>query len=149
MFITAKFTTLRERSVLKLPENCGEAVVAKIVSNTELHIVAPVTHDIGRALLQLTDKTGTVVGTSYRTIPYLDRAGMYSGVADRLMSGGAVGVFPEGGSHDRTEMLPMAPGAALMAFETLVKSPNTKVRIVPCGLYYFHSDKVSLTSNSA
>ena len=53
-----------------------------------------------------------------------------------------VGIFPEGGSHDRPEMLPLQAGVAIMALETLSKFPGAKLKIVPVGLHYFNADKV-------
>jgi glycerol-3-phosphate O-acyltransferase / dihydroxyacetone phosphate acyltransferase len=65
-----------------------------------------------------------------------------------LARNGAVGIFPEGGSHDRPEMLPLKAGVAIMALETLKKFPGTKLKIVPTGLHYFNADKVILTSEN-
>ena len=38
-------------------------------------------------------------------------------VTQVLVKGGTVGIFPEGGSHDRTSMLPFKPGIAVMALK--------------------------------
>lgn len=46
-----------------------------------------------------------------------------------------------GGSHDRSEMLPLKAGFAIMALETLATFPGTKLRIIPTGLHYFNGDK--------
>ena len=46
-------------------------------------------------------------GTSYKTAPKVDQTDVYNAVFDRLNAGGCIGIFPEGGSHDRTELLPL------------------------------------------
>jgi len=46
-------------------------------------------------------------GTRYKTAPKVDQSKVYDAVFERLQAGGCVGIFPEGGSHDRTELLPL------------------------------------------
>ena len=46
-------------------------------------------------------------GTSYKIAPKVDQTKVYDEVFHRLNQGGCVGIFPEGGSHDRTELLPL------------------------------------------
>ena len=46
-------------------------------------------------------------GTPYKTAPKVDQSKVYDAVFERLQAGGCVGIFPEGGSHDRTELLPL------------------------------------------
>ena len=46
-------------------------------------------------------------GSSYKTAPKVDQTKVYNAVFQRLNQGGCVGIFPEGGSHDRTELLPL------------------------------------------
>ena len=55
----------------------------------------------------------------------------------RLGERGAIGIFPEGGSHDRTELLPLKAGFTIMALGALARSPDLPLFIVPTGLYYF------------
>ena len=66
---------------------------------------------------------------------------MYSEVSHHLNSGHCLGIFPEGGSHDRSELLPMKAGIAIMALTTLSEYPDCGLKIVPCGLSYFHADR--------
>ena len=60
-------------------------------------------------------------------------------VFKRLSERGAVGIFPEGGSHDRTELLPLKAGFTIMALGTLARHPDLPLYIVPTGLYYFRA----------
>jgi glycerol-3-phosphate O-acyltransferase/dihydroxyacetone phosphate acyltransferase len=52
----------------------------------------------------------------------------------------SIGIFPEGGSHDRTELLPLKAGVTLMALGAVDKY-KVPVKIVPCGLNYFFGHK--------
>lgn len=53
------------------------------------------------------EKAADFEGTSYKTAPKVDQSKVYDAVFERLQAGGCVGIFPEGGSHDRTELLPL------------------------------------------
>ena len=43
-----------------------------------------------------------------------------------------------GGSHDRTDLLPLKAGVSLMALGAMADHPDVHVKIVPVGLSYFH-----------
>jgi glycerol-3-phosphate O-acyltransferase/dihydroxyacetone phosphate acyltransferase len=45
-------------------------------------------------------------------------------------------MFPEGGSHDQTDLLPFKAGIALMTLSTIIETGHTPV-IIPTGLKYF------------
>ena len=49
-------------------------------------------------------------------------------------------IFPEGGSHDRTDLLPLKVGVALIAYSELEKD-GINVPIVPVGLNYFRAHR--------
>lgn len=80
-------------------------------------------------------------GTEYQCLPYVDQTEMYASVYEKLAEGGCLGIFPEGGSHDRTDLLPLKAGVVIMALGAMSANPGLKVRIVPVGLSYFHPDK--------
>ena len=80
-------------------------------------------------------------GSKFKLAPHIDQTKVYQAVFDRLKSGGCVGIFPEGGSHDRTELLPLKAGVAIMALGTLADSPDCGLKIVPVGMNYFHAHK--------
>ncbi|KAL9027763.1 MAG: hypothetical protein Q9196_003757 [Gyalolechia fulgens] len=80
-------------------------------------------------------------GTSYKTAPKVDQTEVYNAVFDRLNAGGCIGIFPEGGSHDRTELLPLKAGVAIMALGSLAADPESGLKIIPCGMNYFHAHK--------
>lgn len=46
-----------------------------------------------------------------------------------------------GGSHDRTDLLPLKAGVSIMALGAMANNPNLNIKIVPVGLSYFHAHK--------
>ncbi|KAI9816133.1 MAG: hypothetical protein M1832_005140 [Thelocarpon impressellum] len=80
-------------------------------------------------------------GSKYKTAPKVDQTQVYDAVFERLNGGGCVGIFPEGGSHDRTELLPLKAGVAIMALGALAANPDCGLTIVPVGMNYFHAHK--------
>lgn len=80
-------------------------------------------------------------GTKFKLAPHIDQSKVYQAVFDRLKNGGCVGIFPEGGSHDRSELLPLKAGVAIMALGTLAEAPDCGLKIVPVGMNYFHPHK--------
>ena len=80
-------------------------------------------------------------GTKFSVAPHVDQSKVYEAVFQRLREGGCIGIFPEGGSHDRTELLPLKAGVAIMALGALAENPNCGVKIIPVGMNYFHPHK--------
>lgn len=79
----------------------------------------------GDAIFQLTGLqsvgTGCALnfeGTSFKVAPYVDQTQVYAAVFDELRAGGCLGIFPEGASHDRTELLPLK-GKSTQFFQDL------------------------------
>ena len=145
--------------LLVLPRVKGTSAsteIAKVISNEEMRLKKPFKGQA--AMQQLTgrddvDESGKFTnqdvngakygfgGTSYKTAPKVDQTQVYDTVFNRLNAGGAVGIFPEGGSHDRTELLPLKAGVAIMALGALAANPDSGLKIVPCGMNYFHAHK--------
>ncbi|EAU35745.1 conserved hypothetical protein [Aspergillus terreus NIH2624] len=84
---------------------------------------------------------GDFKGSKFKVSPHVDQTAVYNAVFARLNAGGCVGIFPEGGSHDRPNLLPLKAGVALMALGTLADNPDCGLTIVPCGMNYFHAHK--------
>lgn len=145
--------------LLVLPSVNGTAAnaeIAEVISATELRLKKPfkgataIKQMTGREDVdengKFTDKTSGgpapgFEGVKYKTAPKVDQTQVYDAVFDRLSAGGAVGIFPEGGSHDRTELLPLKAGVAIMALGALAADPESGLKIVPCGMNYFHAHK--------
>ncbi|KAI0477712.1 glycerol-3-phosphate acyltransferase [Xylariaceae sp. FL0804] len=90
---------------------------------------------------QLTGPKDGYQGTKYKIAPHIDQTDVYKAVFTRLRRGGCVGIFPEGGSHDRTALLPLKAGVAIMALGALAEDPDCELQIVPVGMNYFHAHK--------
>lgn len=65
---------------------------------------------------------------------------MFESVWQSLRAGDCIGIFPEGGSHDRTDLLPLKAGICIMALGAASKY-NVKVALQPVGLNYFKGHK--------
>jgi len=76
----------------------------------------------------------------YDILKHIDQSIVYTKVLDRLASSQTIGIFPEGGSHDRTDLLPLKVGVALIAYSSLEKH-GINVPIVPVGLNYFRGHR--------
>jgi len=125
-----KFTEeIKPGDVLKIKDVIAELRVKQVNSDTEL------TYDAD----QIVVKSG--IESGYKIIPKIDQSTMYESVWQRLRSGGTVGIFPEGGSHDQTQMLPLKAGVCIMALGAMLDNDTTPVKIVPCGLNYYRANR--------
>lgn len=73
---------------------------------------------------------------SFKVFPHIDQSQVFRNVCDRLAKGHAVGIFPEGGSHDRTSLLPLKAGVSIMALSATCQS-GTPITVIPVGINYF------------
>ncbi|KAK1061506.1 Glycerol-3-phosphate/dihydroxyacetone phosphate acyltransferase [Friedmanniomyces endolithicus] len=131
--------------------------IKEVISATEIRLKKAFKGDV--ALKQLTgqdigegnghlpsdspaEKSGAgFQGTSFDVAPHINQNVVYEAVFARIREGGCIGIFPEGGSHDRTELLPLKAGLAIMALGALAENPDCGVTIVPVGMNYFHAHK--------
>lgn len=135
------FTKLSVGTLIILPkvgkESPEQQAIAEIIGPEELRLKGPF-----RA-----SKTGeplheeVLVGVSYKVAPHVDQSEMYDSVFRSLSDGGCIGIFPEGGSHDRPSMLPLKAGVAIIALNALARDPDCNLTILPCGLSYFNPNK--------
>jgi len=86
---------------ISLPKDVGASAVVEIISDTELLIKKEFKELKALELLTSAD------GSKYKCMPHMDQTNVYRTVFERLNAGHCVGIFPEGGSHDRAEMLPL------------------------------------------
>ncbi|CAB4404209.1 unnamed protein product [Rhizophagus irregularis] len=132
--IGTEFTKqLEVGSQIALPNDRGSSEVVSIISDTEL-VIKKEFKDL-KALEMLTKPEGT----PFKCLPHVDQSQVYDAVFKTLNAGNCIGIFPEGGSHDRTEILPLKAGVTIMALGAMAANPNLDVKIVPCGLNYFHA----------
>lgn len=107
----------------------GETLnVASIQSDTQLLLAASTPYE----------KNGGVLAeaTKFKVAPKVDQNEVFEYVFQSLSKGQAVGIFPEGGSHDRPDLLPFKAGITIMALGAAAKY-GADVRIIPVGLNYF------------
>ncbi|KAI8977101.1 hypothetical protein BDF20DRAFT_872925 [Mycotypha africana] len=106
--------------------------VAKIISDTLLEV----SHAIIPGQNSLKDEWAP-----FKIAPHVDQTTVYEEVHQHLNRHECITVFPEGGSHDRSEMLPLKAGFAIMALGAKATNPSLDIKIVPVGLNYFHPDR--------
>lgn len=148
--IDTKFTTeVKPRGQIVLPKSAGyaSAPVAEIISDTEIHIKGEFTvpSKDGNSNIKATGRVRSEMlnadGLQYKVLPHVDQEQTYGAVFNALNNGGAIGIFPEGGSHDRTDFLPLKAGFSIMALGAMAANPDLDVKLVPVGLSYFHAHK--------
>ncbi|KAF8636629.1 hypothetical protein AX17_003438 [Amanita inopinata Kibby_2008] len=136
------------RMQIMLPKYVNSAVaeVSEVISDTQLRIRREFGGDSGKGTTRIREKMAElkedgISGLDFQRLPFLDQSEMYRHVYDCLKRGGAIGIFPEGGSHDRTDLLPLKAGVSIMALGAMANDPNVQVKIVPVGLSYFHAHR--------
>lgn len=65
---------------------------------------------------------------------------MYKHVWEALNKDECIGIFPEGGSHDRLELMPFKAGICIMALGAMEKYGKA-VTLVPAGFNYYNPQK--------
>lgn len=125
---------LTRKSLVALPQSLGASEVVDVISDTELTIKKP---------FNQTDKIVSLLnkGTNFKVADKVDQKKVFQLVFNHLSHGNCVGIFPEGGSHDRTDLLPLKAGVAIMALGAMENDPDCNVKIIPCGMNYFNAHK--------
>jgi glycerol-3-phosphate O-acyltransferase / dihydroxyacetone phosphate acyltransferase len=103
----------------------NEVMVKSVESDTELLCTSPV---------------NAFGAQAFKVIPKIDQSEIYEAVQNELKRGRCIGIFPEGGSHDRTTPLPLKAGVCLMALGAMARY-NITVTIQCIGLNYYHGHK--------
>ncbi|MBM4345731.1 MAG: 1-acyl-sn-glycerol-3-phosphate acyltransferase [Deltaproteobacteria bacterium] len=67
----------------------------------------------------------------------VDNSAMFDAMSQVLAGGGAMGIFPEGLSHDEAQLQKLKTGAARIALDTAHRHDQA-VDVVPVGLTYLH-----------
>ncbi|KAL7273048.1 Glycerol-3-phosphate/dihydroxyacetone phosphate acyltransferase [Rhizina undulata] len=136
---------LTKGGLLVLPtvgkQSAASSEVAEVLSDEEVILKKEFKGKTALEQLTAPGGEGEERGTKFKVAPKVDQTQVYDAVFERLNSGGCVGIFPEGGSHDRTELLPLKAGVAIMALGALAANPDCGLKIVPVGMNYFHAHK--------
>jgi glycerol-3-phosphate O-acyltransferase/dihydroxyacetone phosphate acyltransferase len=88
----------------------------------------------------LAEDFSLVDNSSFSVMPKIDQNEVFQKVHEGLRDGRCIGIFPEGGSHDRTDILPLKAGVCLMALGAMAKY-HVQVTIICCGLNYYEGHK--------
>lgn len=127
-----QFTELKVRNYICVTSS-DLAEIERIESDTVLYIAKKFKSEKSLSAL--------AKGSNFKTADRINNKSMFKSVFEHLAGGHCIGIFPEGGSHDRTDFLPMKAGVAIMALGTLAEYPDCKLQVVPVGLNYFHAHK--------
>ncbi|KDQ60853.1 hypothetical protein JAAARDRAFT_190990 [Jaapia argillacea MUCL 33604] len=141
-------TEFTPKMQIMLPKSVNSAVaeVVEVISDTELRIKREFGGESGKGTNRFREKVEEIqqqggTGIEFKKLPFVDQHEMYHHVYQRLKEGGCIGIFPEGGSHDRTDLLPLKAGVSMMALGAMANDPKCRVKIVPVGLSYFHAHR--------
>lgn len=139
---------LTPRMQIMLPKCVGSPVaeVTQVISDTELKVKRVFGGETGKATNRIREKTDElrtqgVGGMDFKRLPFVDQQEAFRLVYQRLTEGKYIGIFPEGGSHDRTDLLPFKAGVSIMTLGAMANNPDIKVKLVPVGLSYFHAHR--------
>lgn len=132
--VGTKFSNFEPSGIIGLPNRLGNMKIKSIESDTELTLASP----LSEAALDELSKF-----VSFKYCPKVDTNSTFQNVYNHLFRKGMIAIFPEGGSHDRTQFLPLKPGVGIMALgaAAAIPDPDVQITIVPTGLYYFHPNR--------
>ena len=66
----------------------------------------------------------------------VDNSSAFDALFEVLAEGRAMGIFPEGISHDQSQLARLKTGAARIALGVKERNPDLPLRIIPCGLTF-------------
>ena len=72
----------------------------------------------------------------YKVAPKFGQGHVIEEAKEILGNGECLGVFPEGWSHDLTELLPLKAGVAMIGLGAMLKDKDMKINVVWCGFKY-------------
>ncbi|KAI0091747.1 glycerol-3-phosphate O-acyltransferase [Irpex rosettiformis] len=137
------------RMQILLPKSVGStaAEVTEVISDTQLRVKKEFGGETtGKGTAKIRAKLSELKaegkeGLQFKKLPHVDQTETFKHVYEALNEGECICIFPEGGSHDRSDLLPLKAGVSLMALGAMANNPSVKVKVVPVGLYYFHPHK--------
>ncbi|TDH72322.1 hypothetical protein CCR75_002664 [Bremia lactucae] len=105
--------------------------IVQVLDDSQLLLSAPLIDERGNLVLE---------NARFGILKRVDQSVTFAKVYTYLKRGNCIGIFPEGGSHDRTDLLPLKAGVAIMALGIKDKY-NINVPVVPVGLNYFRGHR--------
>lgn len=128
-----EFLSLNKADKIRIGKSAEAYRIVNIVSDTELILASD---DGGSSPASEINYQGIKNITEYDILAYIDQGKVFQKVQEALSEGNNLGIFPEGGSHDNTDLLPLKVGISAITFGVLDKY-DVNVPIVPVGLNYF------------
>lgn len=109
------------------PENSrDDYIINQIISDTQLSV----TSDNEHADPNLKEKV------KFSIFPKIDQKKVFANVSNALAQDKVVGIFPEGGSHDQTKLLPLKAGACIFVWSSETEL-NKHPSLLCSGINYF------------
>ncbi|CCI11185.1 unnamed protein product [Albugo candida] len=105
--------------------------VLQVTSDTDMYL---------ESVLMDNEQKQVQTPSQYGILKKIDQSNMFREVYNHLKHGDCIGIFPEGGSHDRTDLLPLKVGVAIMALGVKANY-NINALVVPVGLTYFRGHR--------
>uniref|UniRef100_A0AAV1VGP2 Phospholipid/glycerol acyltransferase domain-containing protein n=1 Tax=Peronospora matthiolae TaxID=2874970 RepID=A0AAV1VGP2_9STRA len=105
--------------------------IVQVLNDTQVLLSSPLKKGNGELVVE---------STAFEILKRVDQSVTFAKVYEHLKRGNCIGIFPEGGSHDRTDLLPLKAGVAIMALGVKDKY-NINVPVVPVGLNYFRGHR--------
>lgn len=127
------------KGLISFPKSLGTGLIDRVESDTDLYLKKPFKYSSEKT--EVEGKKLFQEGSRYKAAEKIDQSEVYAQVFEHLAHGHCIGVFSEGGSHDRPDLLPLKAGVALMALGAMDSTPGLNVKIVPVGMNYFHPHK--------
>lgn len=78
---------------------------------------------------------------TYTVLPKQDNSFLFKEAYNIMKNDGSLCIFPEGTSHDQSDLIKLKAGIALIALGAMSQYNTKAVRIVPIGLNYFNREK--------
>ena len=131
------FSTYDTRDKLRPKGSANEYKIIKVISDTEA-LLSTSKGDASPFEEVMCQGPGKWV--AYDILGFVDQSHTFRKVNEALAKGENMIIFPEGGSHDNTDLLPLKTGIASIAYGTL-ETADTNVTIIPIGLNYFRGHR--------
>eukprot|EP00750_Incisomonas_marina_P008441 INCI15474.1.p1 GENE.INCI15474.1~~INCI15474.1.p1 ORF type:complete len:912 (+),score=148.99 INCI15474.1:242-2977(+) len=143
------FAQPKSSLAVKVPSGSGKhetrvVRVAEVLSDTKLMLSKPILYideETVDAVGNIVPADADTVSASFTVFPHIDLGSTFAAVHAHLHNHNVVGIFPEGGSHDQTKMLPLKVGCAVMALGACASCPGLPLRIIPVGINYFRGHR--------
>merc|ERR1712216_155080 len=101
--------------IIYIKETTYKLKVEEVVSDIKLIVKPPKKQEVENVPSSMVMKSSK----KFKIIPNIDHSKFYDSVFQRINQGKSIGIFPEGGSHDRSDLLPLKAGIALIALEAM------------------------------